>query len=381
MSPAWGSVDQRQLTAAMSALLSPLSYDTRDDWFGAISREIRPLFRGESTLIAFASRNASGHFSADAPELARRVESFTTSNAGEIHFDDEVMEAGMVERRERSMAVFTSALLDHLSGGQLRKSLLYNEVSLRFGACVTYAVAVRGNDGEALLGVNAARARRDPLSAETLTLLSLLAAPFQAGFEILHRMEAAQTALETTVDLSSDGIAIYDGAKALELHRNPALVALLEAEPEASIVEDRVRTLARSLCALTRCADARTRVRTPARAIPAFDDVRTSTRQYTLRASFLPPFVFAREHVVLVAVERGGISLPSAKALQHAFGLTPREAQVALRLALGDSDAELARTLGVSPHTVRHHTERVFDKLQVRSRKALAVWLASAPIR
>jgi DNA-binding CsgD family transcriptional regulator len=85
--------------------------------------------------------------------------------------------------------------------------------------------------------------------------------------------------------------------------------------------------------------------------------------------------------VVLVAVKRGGISLPSVKALQHSLGLIPREAQVALYLALGDSDAELARTLGVSPHTVRHHTARVFDKLQVRSRKALAVWLASTPIR
>jgi len=374
------SVDQQQLTIAMNALISPLSYDTREDWFGAISGLIRPLFDGESTLIAHGLGKSSGHFSADAPELAKRVEVFTMFRAGEIHFNDDVMEAGMVDRRQRSMAVFTSALLDHLSGGQMRKSLVYNEVSVPFGARVTYALAVRGSDGEALLGVNAARPRRDPLSNETLVLLSLLAVPFQAGFEILNRLGAARSALAATVDMLSDGISICDGAKAIELHRNPALAALLEADQESAVIKHRVRTLAHSLCTLARCADLAPK-RQASITFPVFDEVRTSTARYTLRASFLPPSVFAREQVVLVAVERPGISLPSSKDLQHKFGLTPREAQVALRLAVGDSDAELARRLGVSPHTVRHHTERVFDKLQVRSRKALALWLASNAIR
>jgi len=374
------SVDRQQLTIAMNALISPLSYDTREDWFGAISGLIRPLFDGESTLIAHGLGKSSGHFSADAPELAKRVEVFTMFRAGEIHFNDDVMEAGMVDRRQRSMAVFTSALLDHLSGGQMRKSLVYNEVSVPFGARVTYALAVRGSDGEALLGVNAARPRRDPLSNETLVLLSLLAVPFQAGFEILNRLGAARSALAATVDMLSDGISICDGAKAIELHRNPALAALLEADQESAVIEHRVRTLAHSLCTLARCADLAPK-RQASITFPVFDEVRTSTARYTLRASFLPPSVFAREQVVLVAVERPGISLPSSKDLQHKFGLTPREAQVALRLAVGDSDAELARRLGVSPHTVRHHTERVFDKLQVRSRKALALWLASNAIR
>jgi DNA-binding CsgD family transcriptional regulator len=63
--------------------------------------------------------------------------------------------------------------------------------------------------------------------------------------------------------------------------------------------------------------------------------------------------------------------------LRERFQLTAREAQVALRLAHGDSDTHLARALGVSPHTVRHHAESVFQKLQVHSRKALALRLAA----
>lgn len=47
----------------------------------------------------------------------------------------------------------------------------------------------------------------------------------------------------------------------------------------------------------------------------------------------------------------------------------------ALDLARGESDSLIARTLCVSPHTVRHHVERVFQKLQVRSRNAIGLSL------
>jgi DNA-binding CsgD family transcriptional regulator len=376
----WSSQDQWQVGNAMSALLSPLAHETRADWFRAISRELRPLFRGDSTLIAYASEKSSGHFSADAPELAEAIESNTMSRRGELHFSDEVMEAGMIARRQRSMTVFTSTLLDELSGGQLAKSPLYNDVCCRFEARVTYAIGIRGDDGEALLGVNAARPRRDPLSSETFSMLSFLAAPFQAGFEILERLDEATRALTSTLDMLTEGIAIYDAERARELHRNPALLALLAADEQGHVLADRVRTLAQSLCTLGRCVEVGSKRQLPLHSMPAFDDVHTNSAHYTLRASFLPASVYARERVVLVAVERRGITLPSSKYLRDRFGLTPREAQVALRLAEGDSDADLAHALGVSPHTVRHHTERIFDKLQLRSRKALALWLASHAI-
>jgi DNA-binding CsgD family transcriptional regulator len=57
-----------------------------------------------------------------------------------------------------------------------------------------------------------------------------------------------------------------------------------------------------------------------------------------------------------------------AAGLGPRFRLTSREAEVALLLAQGYSNAELARRLGISPHTARHHTESVLAKLGVRSR-------------
>ena len=50
------------------------------------------------------------------------------------------------------------------------------------------------------------------------------------------------------------------------------------------------------------------------------------------------------------------------------YGMTPREIEVALLLAEGCSNRTIARRLGVSPHTARHHTQRVLVKLGVHSR-------------
>ena len=53
------------------------------------------------------------------------------------------------------------------------------------------------------------------------------------------------------------------------------------------------------------------------------------------------------------------------------FGLTQREAEVALGLLRGASVGTLARELGVSSHTIVHHRRSVFDKLSVSSRREL----------
>jgi DNA-binding CsgD family transcriptional regulator len=51
-------------------------------------------------------------------------------------------------------------------------------------------------------------------------------------------------------------------------------------------------------------------------------------------------------------------------------GLTPREAEVLGWIARGKQNAEIARLLFISPHTVRKHVENIFEKLGVRTRTA-----------
>lgn len=96
--------------------------------------------------------------------------------------------------------------------------------------------------------------------------------------------------------------------------------------------------------------------------------VRLERREFLLAASVLqaerpdpdPRFV------VVVSEATDG------HAVTDRFGLTPREAEVAELLARRQTNREIAETLGISRHTVRHHAERVFMKLGVHSRREVA---------
>jgi DNA-binding NarL/FixJ family response regulator len=77
----------------------------------------------------------------------------------------------------------------------------------------------------------------------------------------------------------------------------------------------------------------------------------------------------------LMQAPSGGISngstrpgLPRTVHFQLQYGLTPREMQVAMLLAEGGSNEDVALALNVSPHTARHHTQHVLAKLGVHSR-------------
>ncbi len=52
----------------------------------------------------------------------------------------------------------------------------------------------------------------------------------------------------------------------------------------------------------------------------------------------------------------------------RSLGLTARECQILAMLASGQSNKELARTLGISPNTVKSHVARVYEKLAVTRR-------------
>ena len=61
--------------------------------------------------------------------------------------------------------------------------------------------------------------------------------------------------------------------------------------------------------------------------------------------------------------------------LLSAYGLTPREAQIAKLVLRGSSTRQIVDTLHISPYTVQDHLTAVFDKVGVRSRRDLAATL------
>jgi len=65
-------------------------------------------------------------------------------------------------------------------------------------------------------------------------------------------------------------------------------------------------------------------------------------------------------------IQVGAEAPPSATEI-----LTKRELQIALLIAEGKCDKEIARTLGISNYTVREHVRRTFAKLNISRRSAI----------
>jgi len=77
----------------------------------------------------------------------------------------------------------------------------------------------------------------------------------------------------------------------------------------------------------------------------------------------------------MVVVRPASPPLPDEAELRERYGLSPREAEVALLLARGRSSREISQLLAISPHTARHHAENALGKIGAPGRKAIALRL------
>jgi DNA-binding CsgD family transcriptional regulator len=106
----------------------------------------------------------------------------------------------------------------------------------------------------------------------------------------------------------------------------------------------------------------------------------TARGRYALRGTLVPPGAFSPGPGALVGVtlEQATPALPPPEALRGRFGLTRREAEIALLIAEGLPNDAIAERLFVSTHTARRHTEGVLAKLDVKGRAAVAARLMGA---
>jgi DNA-binding NarL/FixJ family response regulator len=186
---------------------------------------------------------------------------------------------------------------------------------------------------------------------------------------MLIRLEETRDRLASTVDDLVEALAVFD-VEGCEIYRSQQLRALLAADPQREALVERMQHLASSFSRLrtTRGAD-------PLSGPAATEELQTQVARHVLRASYMGRGIFGLDEAVVICVDRLTPALPSPESLMERYGLTPRQVEVALLMARGLSDREIATLLEISWHTVRRHTEWVLSKIGVHSRNALALGL------
>lgn len=149
------------------------------------------------------------------------------------------------------------------------------------------------------------------------------------------------------------------------LQRTDALLMMLASEPEAPAL----------LAAAERMGQSLVEPMIPPRSplVQGTQEiVQTERGPYLVRGCVHSPPRGGGSPLVLVSLERLPPRQRTRAELCQLYALTGTEVEVALLLALGRSNAEIAEARGISPHTARRHTERVLHKLGVRSRAEIA---------
>ncbi|HEY6825644.1 MAG TPA: helix-turn-helix transcriptional regulator [Gemmatimonadaceae bacterium] len=358
-----------QCAAVARILVSPLTYSSVGEWRHAINMALVAAFQADQafSIMPGGGPLLQAHDIDD--DGVRTITSYLQGfdDSGRLTLRDPVVNDWNDRRRALGLTVYTRDLINTAIKGRVLESPFVQDAlfpnRMKFWQGI-YAPTPDGTD--TLLWVSYSRRSGEPFGEQSVALLGLLQPALHAGVAAVARLDTARRAL----DAFSEPFIIVDRF-GRELHRGPRLTELLQHDLQAEVVVERARGLAREVAA--------TLAKQPAvgnGVAPAVVTVRTRFREYSLTATVAPADVFTLGEAILILVStRGAPALPAPERLIERFGLTRREADVALQLASGATRDAIAAALGVSPHTVRAHTEHVFLKLGVKTRSAVAMAL------
>ena len=154
--------------------------------------------------------------------------------------------------------------------------------------------------------------------------------------------------LKAIIDESRDGVRLFDSSGSV-LHQNSVAREMLS---------ENVAPIVREVC------------------LSAIElGVKRQAQLNGFMMSAVPlPSSFTDEPIGMLTIWPRPSSLDVAE-LRERFGFSAREAEVATFLVERCTDAEIAKELGISWHTVRSHVERIFELLDCHSRREAAARL------
>jgi DNA-binding CsgD family transcriptional regulator len=362
-----------RLEKALSILLSPLDYQTTDGWRSAACRAVKELMGVGKAIFLLTSERDRALFTEDVSDQA-----LSEYTAYYYRLD----EAAALMRNVTTYAESRVSICNRLNNGERRflRSEIYHDWYHRHGMDDTVQMGFSEKPAnyqtvfpaaDALLGCYDDRLNANSCGERGLALVRLLLPAFTAGVRTCIRVSSLKTVLARTVDELVEGIMICERSGAI-MHRNVALTRVLAEDPEGNRIQIEMEIVGRTLASL---------LAGPAKShqsgigAPLLREITTSRARYRIRGSMADDGLFGRGSAILVILEETTPQFPSEQVLQQRFGLTRKEARVALLMGEGKSTEAIARSMFISSHTARHHAEQVRLKLGVKSRAEIPLIL------
>jgi DNA-binding CsgD family transcriptional regulator len=272
--------------------------------------------------------------------------------ASEYLVEDVNTFAGLARRRE------PVGILSDATRGRPQRSARYRELLTQLG--IPYELrAAFVSRGRVWGAVHLARRSGGAdFSREDASALARVAGAIADGLRASVRFDAARRA----DDEGAPGLLVLGPANEVELITPPAREVLAALRSPAHWEsDDTPPTAVLALAAFLRARTSDVDQRADVVAVP------TAAGWITMHGSLPEGRATGRVAIVL---ERAATAQATALRLE-AHGVTPREREVAILLAQGRSNPEIADILVLSPYTVQDHVKSLFEKTGVASRREL----------
>lgn len=411
MSPLFTGVQIRQMQQAQRVLLSVQTAESVESWTTEVFKVLRPLLNTDhlyylqpeqvSHSVSDAADMESGRSGSPAQPLS---DTFTPD--GSTGRNGSSSGAGAVDDGHSSLIVRAPSLGEDFAAGinrhfigfedgfsifreaypttmhrlvraagagavhdaplydaKRRRQLdLYQEVFRPVRVVRQLALAKPLPQGEALLIAGFDEPEAPEYNGTRHQILQILAPIFETSLKLLWQSQQASRRFTTMIDALPEALIVFD-ADGGERYRNRAFEALPAGEADRAVL---VRAAGKLVDEVGRCLRPM-RSSTP---LTTSSDISLPSGSYNLRA-FVAPSMTDRPGI-LVWIEPDAL-LPPPGRLQSVYGLTPRQAEVALLMAEGLSDRSIAERLAISRHTAHRHAEKVLKKMNLSSRAGVAL--------
>lgn len=351
-------------TRAQRVLLSPLRYGDTQAWLRAAAAAIQRVLRGDH---AYAFRLGPRTNTMVVHETDPAFKTKTEACVAEVlspsspETEHSLPVRMHLQRVENGSGAYHEQ--DLAAREEIEQSPFFQEVAAPFGVKhATGLTAVRGAS-ETSLCVAFERGDAPGFSREASATLGLLVPAFEAGLRHLKRFRTLGAHLRRVLDDLADALFVFsvDGR---EMHRNRALKELLRSVRDP-------HPLCRAAADVALSVAERRPSRSPHR---GRRELQVQSERYVLSGTYAGSLLDVQSSILVTVVRDS--PYPSPLVLRSRYGLTPREAEVALLVARGPTDAQIADRLGVSVHTVRRHVSAVRTKMEVDTRTEIAYRLA-----